>query len=425
MNDLKKEIKKSVLAAQEQGNKFVEDPLWESQAWFLRTRLRFGNDYQQFWDHTQGQINDYVENLNSEDQIRARAEVAESFTLAIKTGFDDCNKQMDSLLKKVFQVKQIENGENQTKSKAAEPEIINLLDVEEESVVQRKQVDPPSKFDQQKADPEPAHTVTSSIVAVLEESITEDTDYQEETLSEPVEASEEEEVPSQTTQEVVDASMKDVSDDLEFAPRNDRLEVAIPHRALEPEITNLVMEEPEEESPEVIDLTDAPEETRQAVEIVQAEEEKEPQQIVEIVDLDDEDYEEDMVGHDARDDYYEPTPGHSRSLSLTSILLATYELDHEDAPGRAQWYNASVLASIVSKDTEDEDYYHEEPTIQTVPSKCKEILSTLAGMGSPTTHAPESVDDVEEGRECADESDRVQADSCEGSRMEPIDLTQA
>lgn len=419
MNELKEEIKKNFTAAQTTTNKFVEAPLWESQAWFLRTRLTLGNDYQQFWDQSQGQINEYVTSLNSEDQQKARAEVAESFTVAIKSGFDDCNKQMDMLLQHVFQGKQIEDESNCEKE---EPDIIDLLDVEDESVNHRKALDPPSKDEVEKEDPEPSqenNTVNSSIVAIIEESVTEEEDVREDVAS-----------------EIIDVVDKDVDDNPIADPRNDRMEVALPHRSVEPEITTVLEESPEtmeespvvighrsppkpeiatvrEESPEVIDLTN---EVEEAVE-----------EVVEIG--------ESLVGQDSpsREDD-EPTPRHSRSLSLSQILLDTYNEETQDTPARSMWYNSTgtvldmVLSTIVSRDTEDED--EDEPTMQKAPSKLRDLASVL-GLSPPATVdsvTPESNDDVNEGREDANnDSERVDADfsvSAEGSRMEPIDLTQ-
>ncbi|KAL3943350.1 MAG: hypothetical protein SGBAC_002591 [Bacillariaceae sp.] len=411
MNELKEEIKKNFTAAQTTTNKFVEAPLWESQAWFLRTRLTLGNDYQQFWDQSQGQINEYVTNLNSEDQQKARAEVAESFTVAIKSGFDDCNKQMDMLLQHVFQGKQLEDESN---CEREEPDIIDLLDVEDESVNHRKALDPPSKDEVEKEDPEPSqenNTVNSSIVAIIEE------------------VSEEEHVREDVASEIFDDVDKVVDDDPISDPRNDRLEVALPHRNVEPETTTVhVVEEspavighrsppkPEittvrEESPEVIDLTNEVEEAAE--------------EVVEIG--------ESLVGQDSREDD-EPTPKHSRGLSLSQILLDTYNEETQDTPGRSMWYNRTgtvldmVLSTIVSRDTEDEG--EDEPTIQKAPSKLRDLASVL-GLSPPATVdsvTPESNDDVNEGREDANnDSERVDADfsvSAEGSPMEPIDLTQ-
>jgi hypothetical protein len=109
MDELEQEFKNNFSNLPREG-KFSDDPLWESQAWLLRTRMKFGDDIQEFWDTTQGQITTYVKKLNSEDQKKATAEVAQIFNLALRTGFTSCNDQVDGLLQQVFQVNNAEQS---------------------------------------------------------------------------------------------------------------------------------------------------------------------------------------------------------------------------------------------------------------------------------------------------------------------------
>jgi hypothetical protein len=109
MDELEQEFKNNFSNLPREG-KFSDDPLWESQAWLLRTRMKFGDNIQEFWDTTQGQITTYAKKLNSEDQKKATVEVAQALNLALRTGFTSCNDQVDGLLQQVFQVNNAEQS---------------------------------------------------------------------------------------------------------------------------------------------------------------------------------------------------------------------------------------------------------------------------------------------------------------------------
>lgn len=101
MDELEQEFKRNFSNIPGEGT-FSGDRLWESQAWLLRTRMKVGDDIQEFWDNTQGQMTTYARKLNSEDQKKATAEAVQTFNLALRTGFTSCNAQMDGLLQQVF-----------------------------------------------------------------------------------------------------------------------------------------------------------------------------------------------------------------------------------------------------------------------------------------------------------------------------------
>jgi hypothetical protein len=328
MNELEQEFKDNFSNPPREA-KFSDDPLWESQAWLLRTKMKFGDDIQEFWDTTQGQITTYVKKLNSEDQKRATAEVAQVFNLALRTGFSSCNDQVDGLLQQVFQV----NNEEESPM------------IEEASVRDAPPHSPRKTADLYLIPTGPANII-SLVDAVDEDSV----------------------------------SYKVGLDPPEMAIQRLQPE---PVRQKDPEPSQRFIAT--EEAPEIIDVTNDPDEFN---------------------DIDD-------IEQGSRSDESDNVSSGSGKLSLTDILLQSYLPHIEDTTERAPW--SSALAA------------YEEPTMPVVSYPAKHLLSSLGLVSTPSGRIEDFGLPEAESREDTAAFGRLGVDPIDlaghGSQMEPIDLT--